>query len=78
MNILATVKCGEPQITQSWKFLADEPWEILEGKQTDFLVIMVTENKKCLAIPLNKNLIREFEGNKCYLGTLDVSDAVIV
>jgi hypothetical protein len=58
MNILATVKCGEPQITQSWKFLADEPWDILEGKPADFLVIMVTENRKCLAIPLNKNLIR--------------------
>jgi hypothetical protein len=78
MNILATVKFGNPQITQSWKFLSDEPWEFLDGKQTDFLVLMVTEYKKCLAIPLDKNLIRDLDGNKCYLGTLNVSDAAIV
>ena len=78
MNILATVKCGEPQITQSWKMIEDEPWERADSKLTDFLVIMVTENKKCLAIPLNKNQIANIEGNKCYLGTLDVADAVIV
>ncbi len=78
MNILATVRFGEQQITQSWKFLADEPRDVLEGKPADFLVIMVTENKKCLAIPLNKQLMKDFDGSKCYLGTLDVSSAIVI
>jgi hypothetical protein len=70
MNILATVNFGNMKIPQHW--------EIMEGDAEDFIVVNELENGKFLTIRLDRSLIKEVEGVKCYLGTLNVSDAIII
>jgi hypothetical protein len=76
MTILAAVNFGNKKLVQSWKLLEGEISEEVESK--DFILVFVTENKKCVAIPLERSLIGEIEGNKFYLGTLDISTTIIL
>jgi hypothetical protein len=70
MNILATVNFGQRQITQSWEYL--------EGEPSPYLLLMKLENGDLLAINLESRFEKEIEGQKIYLATLDVSDAIVV
>jgi hypothetical protein len=70
MNILATVNFGQRQITQSWEYL--------EGEPSPYLLLMKLENGDLFAISLETRFEREVEGQKCYLATLNVSDAIVV
>ena len=76
MNILAAVNFGNKRVIQLWKHLEGEVSEEVETR--DFILMFVTENKKCVSIPLDKHLIKEISGNKVYLGTLDISSAIIL
>jgi len=70
MNILATVNFGKQQIIQHWEFLAGDP--------SPYLVLMELEDKKHLAIKLENRFVKEVERVKCFLGTLNVSDAKVI
>jgi hypothetical protein len=70
MNILATVYYGNLPITQHW--------EIRDGDPEVYIIVNELENEDILAIQLDNRFIREVEGVKCYLGTLNVADSVVV
>jgi hypothetical protein len=55
MTILATVNFGNQRIVQSWKLLEGKISEDVATR--DFILLFVTENKKCVAIPLDQTLI---------------------
>ncbi len=70
MNILATVDFGQKQVTQSWEYL--------EGDPSPYLLVLKLESGDLLAISLEDRFEKEVEGQKCYLATLNISNAIIV
>ncbi len=68
MNILATVNFGKQQVTQSWEYV--------EGDQSRYLLVLKLENEDLMAIELEERFVIELEGQKCYLATLNISDAL--
>ena len=70
MIILATVNFGKQQVTQSWEYV--------EGEPSPYLLVLKLESEDLMAIGLEERFLREFEGQKCYLATLNISDAILV
>ena len=69
--ILATVNFGEQPVTQHWRYLDGDPSPYL-------MVTELEDKKKCVAIRLNRELIRDFEKFKGYFGTLEISEAAVI
>ncbi|HTX21569.1 MAG TPA: hypothetical protein VMD27_06910 [Candidatus Aquilonibacter sp.] len=72
MKILATINLGKSQITQAW--------ELQKGDPDPFIDVVKLEGDKNLMIRLENRFVKNAggEAEKAYLGTLNISDAVVV